>query len=138
VTAQLWILDKTRRSEIMSRVRSANTAPERRVRQILHELGCRFRLHRKDLPGTPDIVLPGRKRVIFVHGCFWHRHERCPDASMPKTRPDFWKKKFLENVARDAKNIEAIRRLGWRALVVWECELADEQKLKRTLTKFLK
>ncbi|MGH9874814.1 MAG: very short patch repair endonuclease [Pyrinomonadaceae bacterium] len=131
------ILDEKKRTEIMSRVRSCNTGPEIRVRQILHGLGYRFRIHRKDLPGTPDIVLPGCKSVILVHGCFWHRHERCRDATTPKTRSGFWRKKFAENVARDRRNIASLRKLGWRFLVIWECDLRNEQDLTNKLIDFL-
>lgn len=132
------IVDKNKRSEIMSRVRSSNTKPEVQVRKLLHSLGYRFRLHRKDLPGTPDIVLPARESIIFVHGCFWHRHKGCCDATMPKTRTNFWKKKFAENLARDKKNITALKKMGWKVLIVWQCELRKEKNLIRKLNKFLK
>jgi DNA mismatch endonuclease (patch repair protein) len=132
------IFNKAKRSDIMSRVRSANTIPEIRVRKILHRLGYRFRLHRRDLPGTPDIVLPAYDVVILVHGCFWHRHDGCRDASTPNTRISFWKDKFAENVTRDRKEIAALRTLGWKVLIVWECELRKEallaEKLKRVLS----
>lgn len=123
------IFNKEKRSAIMSRVRSANTNPEIRVRKILHRLGYRFRLHRRDLPGTPDVVLPANHSVILVHGCFWHRHDGCRDASMPNTRIPFWKKKFAENVTRDSKTTAALKAMGWKVLVVWECELRDERLL---------
>lgn len=131
------ILTKKYRSEIMSRVRSTNTAPERQVRSILHGLGYRFRLHRKDLPGTPDIVLASYSAVIFVHGCFWHRHKSCRDASTPKTRESFWKEKFNKNVNRDRRKTMALKRLGWKVLVVWECELKDEKTLATRLSSLL-
>ncbi len=131
------IVSKDRRSEIMSRVRSSDTLPEKHVRKMLHHLGYRFRLYRKDLPGTPDIVLPGYRAVIFVHGCFWHRHDGCRDASSPKTRRDFWNTKFAENVSRDRKKTAALRKLGWTVLVVWECELRDAKLLARRLKTFL-
>ena len=131
------IFDSDKRSEIMARVRSANTAPEIRVRKLLHAFGYRFRLHRKDLPGSPDIVFPGRKSVIFVHGCFWHRHEGCAKASRSSTRVDFWDAKFAENVARDKRNIEALKTLGWRILVIWECEAGNEEILIKKLKDFL-
>ncbi len=127
------IFNKEKRSAIMSRVRSANTGPEIRVRRILHRLGYRFRLHRRNLPGTPDIVLPAYKSIVLVHGCFWHRHDRCRDASTPGTRIRFWKKKFAENVTRDAKKTAALRALGWKVLIVWECELRDEEALAEKL-----
>lgn len=132
------IVNKEKRSAIMSRVRSANTGPEIRVRRILHRLGYRFRLHRRDLPGTPDIVLPAYNNIVFVHGCFWHRHARCRDASTPSTRMRFWKKKFAENVARDAKKTAALQALGWKVLVVWECELRDEEVLAEKLKRVLR
>lgn len=106
----------------MAQVKGKNTKPELLVRQALHRLGYRFRLHRRDLPGRPDIVLPRYKTVIFVHGCFWHRHLGCTKASTPKTRVDFWQDKFETNVARDRRNVHALRANGWQVVVVWECE----------------
>ncbi|WP_225897128.1 very short patch repair endonuclease [Brevundimonas goettingensis] len=106
----------------MRKVRGKNTTPEIKVRSALHRAGYRFRLHRKDLPGSPDIVLPSRKAVVFVHGCFWHRHPGCRAASSPSTRADFWNAKFTRNVARDRENIQNLESLGWRVHVVWECE----------------
>src|SRR6185312_12233462 len=132
------IFKKRKRSEIMSRVRSSNTAPEIRVRKILHRLGFRFRLHRRDLPGTPDIALPRHDAIVLVHGCFWHRHSGCKDASTPKTRTDFWNKKFAENVRRDRDKTAALRDLGWKVFVVWECELRDEEALAINLKRFLR
>ncbi|SRR6266446_5476606 len=131
------IFEKKRRSEIMARVRSSNTMPEVRVRKLLHRMGYRFRLHRKDLPGTPDIVLSAYDSVVLVHGCFWHRHRGCRDATTPRTRKRFWIRKFSENVGRDGKNAVALRKLGWRILIVWECELRDEIYLSRRLVRFL-
>lgn len=131
------IFDKAKRSEIMSRVRSSDTTPELKVRSVLHALGYRFRLHRRDLPGTPDIVLPSRSSIIFVHGCFWHRHKGCPDATTPSTRGLFWERKFSENTARDKRNVLALRKLGWKILIVWECELRDEKTLIKKLKRFL-
>lgn len=110
----------------MSRIRNRDTKPEIQVRSILHRMGYRFRLHRKDLPGRPDIVLPKFRTVILVHGCFWHRHESCPRAAVPSTRRDFWKAKFERNVKRDEEVQGALRALGWRVIVVWECEVADD------------
>lgn len=114
------------RSEVMSRVRSKDTGAERAVRSLLHALGYRFRLHRKDLPGSPDIVLPGRKAVIFVHGCFWHGHGCKRGSRAPKTNADYWTKKLAGNVARDEKRQAELVGLGWRVLVVWECEIKAE------------
>lgn len=122
-------LSPERRSWNMGRIRGRDTAPERRVRSLLHRRGLRFALHRRDLPGRPDIVLPKWHAVIFVHGCFWHCHAACKDAVMPKTRPAFWQEKLQGNVLRDELNAARLRALGWRVLVVWECELRDERRL---------
>lgn len=124
------------RSALMARVRQKNTTPELKVRQIVHALGYRFRVNRRGLPGTPDIVFPSRRKVIFVHGCFWHRHPRCKKASTPKTRIEFWNAKFDANVARDHRKIEELERDGWSVMVVWECELASSELTDR-LTSFL-
>lgn len=125
------IFDEKKRSAIMARVRSRDTRPELIVRSYLHQNGLRFRLAPAGLPGSPDIVLPVRRTVVFVHGCFWHRHEGCSRATMPKTRRGFWAEKFDRNVARDADAAAALRRLGWHVFVVWECETRDERRLKR-------
>ena len=114
------------RSRNMSAIKSKNTKPEIAVRKLLHSMGYRFRLHRKDLPGSPDIVLPKYKTVIFVHGCFWHRHQNCKYASNPKTRREFWEKKFKENIERDKKTQEKLKNLGWKTKIVWECEIKDK------------
>jgi DNA mismatch endonuclease (patch repair protein) len=116
-------LTPIKRSWNMSRIRSKDTGPERVVRSILHHMGYRFSLHREDLPGKPDIVLPKYRTVVFVHGCFWHRHRGCRLAYTPKSRQVFWLKKFSDNVARDRKVQRDLRRLGWQLLVVWECQL---------------
>ena len=114
------------RSRNMSAIKSKNTKPEIKVRKVLHSMGYRFRLHSKDLPGSPDIVLPKYKTVIFVHGCFWHRHENCKYASTPKTRQEFWNKKFNENINRDKINQENLSSKGWKIIIVWECEIKDK------------
>ena len=114
------------RSRNMSAIKSKNTKPEIKVRKVLHSMGYRFRLHSKDLPGSPDIVLPKYKTVIFVHGCFWHRHQNCKYASTPKTRQEFWNKKFNENINRDKLNQENLSSKGWKIIVVWECEIKDK------------
>lgn len=111
------------RSDIMRRVRSTDTTPERKVRSLLHKLGFRFRLHRSDLPGKPDIVLPKRRTVIFVHGCFWHRHPGCSRATTPASNQEYWLPKFRRTMERDAKNQDELRRQGWNVIVVWECEV---------------
>ena len=118
------------RSRNMSAIKSKNTKPEIKVRKVLHSMGYRFRLHSKDLPGSPDIVLPKYKTVIFVHGCFWHRHENCKYASTPKTRKEFWNKKFTENKKRDLEIQEKIKILDWRSVVIWECETKNIENLR--------
>ena len=115
------------RSRNMSAIKSKNTKPEIKVRKVLHSMGYRFRLHSKDLPGSPDIVLPKYKTVIFVHGCFWHRHENCKYASTPKTRQEFWNKKFNDNILRDKKNLEILSSLGWKIIIIWECEIRNKK-----------
>lgn len=123
------------RSDIMRSVRSSDTKPELLVRKVLHFLGLRFRLHQKKLPGSPDIVLARFKTVIFVHGCFWHRHPGCRYATTPKTRQDFWLPKFAANVERDARKEAQLEELGWRVLTVWECETRDLQSLEQRLRR---
>ena len=118
------------RSRNMSAIKSKNTKPEIAVRKLLHSRGYRFRLHRKDLPGSPDIVLPKYKTVIFVHGCFWHRHENCKYSSTPKTRKEFWESKFKVNVKRDLEIQEKIKNIEWRSVVIWECETKDVENLR--------
>ena len=121
------------RSRNMSAIKSKNTKPEITLRKLLHSMGYRFRLHRKDLPGSPDIVLPKYKTVIFVHGCFWHRHENCKYASIPKTRKEFWESKFKANVKRDKEIQEKIKNIGWQSVVIWECEIKNKIFLERKL-----
>lgn len=118
------IYSPAKRSKIMAKVKGGNTKPEIYVRSRLHAAGFRFRLHRKDLPGKPDIVLPRYRTVIFVHGCFWHQHPGCRKATLPKQNADFWKIKLGNNVVRDEKNIDQLQAIGWRVEVVWECDLA--------------
>ena len=121
------------RSRNMAAIKSKNTKPEIKVRQLLHSMGYRFRLHMKDLPGNPDIVLKKYKTVIYVNGCFWHRHPNCKYASTPKTRTSFWSQKFQSNVERDNKNYIKIKNLGWKYIVVWECELKNRSDLVEKL-----
>ena len=130
-------LTKQHRSWNMSRIKGANTGPERKVRSILHLMGYRFRLHRKDLPGKPDITLPKYKTVVFVHGCFWHCHKGCKDATLPKTRRIFWQNKLQGNVSRDRVKQMSIRKLGWRVIVVWECETKRQVRLCSKLNRIL-
>jgi DNA mismatch endonuclease (patch repair protein) len=125
------------RSALMSRVRAKNTKPEIIVRRSAHALGYRFRLHRRDLPGCPDLVFAARKKVIFVNGCFWHRHPGCRMASTPKTRAEFWSTKFSQNVRRDAHAISCLENSGWACLVIWECETRDSIALAQYLRDFL-
>lgn len=125
------------RSERMSRVRSKNSAAELRVRSFVHRLGFRFRLHAGKLPGKPDIVLPRHRKVIFVHGCFWHRHGLCRPLSVPSSNPDFWRDKFAKTVARDRRNVQDLLGLGWQVLVLWECETRDADLLEAKLRAFL-
>ncbi len=128
------ILDNKRRSELMESVRGRGTAPELAVRSIAHEMGLRFRLHRKDLPGCPDLVFPKHKLVVFVRGCFWHRHLGCRISHMPKSRTKYWAtQKFQKNIDRDRRNEDALTRLGWRVLVIWECEVKDKEIVARRL-----
>ena len=128
------IVSRRRRSEIMARIGPRDTAPELAVRRIAHQLGFRFRLHRKDLPGCPDLVFPRHRVAAFVHGCFWHRHPGCKYCYTPKTRLPFWTEKFTKNVARDKRNRKELRALGWRVLTIWECEVGNERLVARRLS----
>lgn len=121
-------LDPAERSIRMRSVRRQDTAPELVVRRAAHALGLRFRLHRKELPGTPDLVFPKHRTVIFVHGCFWHRHDGCRKATMPKTRVDFWTSKFRRNQERDEQSATRLKALGWRVIVIWECQTRRAQE----------
>lgn len=130
------VVDQLTRSRMMSGIRGKNTKPEMAVRRFLHAHGYRFRIHRKDLPGNPDMVFPRLKICLFVHGCFWHRHMGCRYATTPKTRPEFWNDKFQKNVARDQASIDSLEALGWQVLVVWECQLKnDKNALAKLLSK---
>lgn len=117
------------RSRLMSKVRQKHTAPERLVRSTLQRAGYRFRLHRRDLPGCPDLVLPKHRLALFVHGCFWHRHPDCRRTTTPKTRTEFWLEKFRRNVERDAATLDALELAGWRTVIIWECEAGDERRV---------
>ncbi len=123
------IVTPERRSAMMARIGSRDTKPELRVRRTAHSLGLRFRLHRRDLPGTPDLVFPKLRVAVFVHGCYWHRHEGCTKAYTPKSRVDFWQAKFRANVERDARAMEKLRAMGWNPVVIWECETVDPGRL---------
>ena len=130
-------VSQKKRSEIMALVRSKNTRPELAVRKLVFSLGYRYRLHRKDLPGCPDLVFKKRGKVIFVHGCFWHRHKNCPLARLPKSRLGFWKSKLEGNERRDRKNKLALMRKGWKVLTVWECQVKDSKRLGEKIGRFL-
>ena len=130
-------LTPSQRSEMMSRIRGRDTKPELQVRSILHRMGYRFTLDNRDMPGSPDIVLPRYDVAIFVHGCFWHRHAGCRYASTPKTRRSFWIAKFEANTARDRRVTAALRRDGWRVWTVWECQLRAPEKVASRLQRML-
>lgn len=120
------------RSRRMARIGGKNTVPEMALRQELHALGLRFRLHSRELPGKPDLIFPKFKTIVFVHGCFWHRHFGCKVANMPKSNIEFWIDKFDKNVARDARTVDLLKSKGWRVFVVWECELSSKKKAQET------
>lgn len=126
------------RSRLMAKIKGKNTGPERAMRSLLHRAGYRFRLHVRSLPGTPDIVLPRHRAVVFVHGCFWHRHPRCKTAAMPKSHRKFWADKFARNVANDRKHRRKLRRLGWRVVTVWECQLRHPERVRARIEKALR
>jgi DNA mismatch endonuclease, patch repair protein len=126
------------RSQVMRAVKSRDTKPEMLVRSLVHRLGFRFRLHRTDLPGKPDLVFINKRRVIFVHGCFWHGHTCARGARVPKTNREYWVKKVAGNKARDCRTIILLKELGWSALIVWECETQDPKILTKLVSRFLK
>ena len=131
-------LSRAQRSERMSRVRARDTVPELRVRGLIHRMGYRFRLHDARLPGKPDLVFPSRRKVIFVHGCFWHRHPaQCALARLPKSRMEFWGPKLESNRLRDQRNRRELTRLGWKSLVIWECQLAKIDRVAAKIVQFL-
>ena len=130
-------ISSEKRSWQMAQVRRANTGPEMVVRRLIHGLGYRYRLHDRRLPGTPDLVFPARRKAVFVHGCFWHRHEGCRLASTPKTRCEFWEAKFQANQTRDQRAIAALSELGWSTLVVWQCETKHTLVLEHRIRHFL-
>lgn len=127
------IVDRATRSRMMAGIQGRNTAPEVAVRQALHSAGFRFRLHRKDLPGKPDIVLPKHNVAILVHGCFWHRHQGCKFATTPSSNAEFWRAKFAENVERDLRKRRQLQKLGWRVYTIWECETTRQGAIRRLL-----
>lgn len=130
-------LSAEKRSWLMSCIRGKNTKPEMKVRKLAHAMGFRFRLYRREMPGTPDLVFPKMRVVIFVHGCFWHRHPGCSKASTPKSNTDFWSQKFKRNVERDAVNYALLEEAGWKVAVIWECETRDQLLLESKLRLIL-
>lgn len=130
-------LSKEQRSANMRAVKGCGTGPEMAVRKIVHRLGYRYRLHVRSLPGRPDLVFPSRQKVVFVHGCFWHRHPKCRRATSPKTHKEFWQGKFASNVARDRRASRELKRMDWAVLTVWACELRKPDKLAERLNDFL-
>jgi len=130
-------LTRQERSERMSRVRSKDSCAELKLRRLVHGMGFRYRLHASDLPGKPDMVFPARGAVIFMHGCFWHRHAKCRLARIPKSRVDFWTQKLENNRRRDQRNRRKLRGLGWRVLVIWECQLSEAEAVSNRVRKFL-
>ena len=131
------ILTVQQRSERMRRVRGKDTKPERAVRRIATDMGYRYRLQYSKLPGRPDLAFPGRRRVIWVHGCYWHRHDGCRLASTPKSHIQFWQEKFEANQSRDLKNADMVRQLGWQVLVIWQCETRNEDSVGAKIAEFL-
>ena len=125
------------RSRIMSRIHGKDTVPEMAIRRLIHGMGYRYRLHDRSLPGSPDLVFRSRKKVIFVNGCFWHRHHGCRLATVPKTNVEYWTEKFRLNSERDRKTHEEFELLGWKILLIWQCEIRDTEKVKRKIIKFL-
>ncbi len=125
------------RSKIMSHIRSKDMIPEMIVRRIVFNMGYRYRLHRKDLPGKPDLVFSNQHKIIFVHGCFWHQHKKCKDGHMPKSNKKYWIPKLKRNMQRDKNNIKELRKAGWDILIIWECELTNIEKLSMKLNDFL-
>lgn len=130
-------LSPKRRSENMRRIRSADTLPEMVVRRLVHGMGFRYRLHVSELPGKPDLVFPRLKKIIDVRGCFWHQHPGCVDSHIPKSRVAYWRPKLLRNMERDGENRRRLRKMGWRALVLWECEIKHPRKVSRKVRQFL-
>jgi DNA mismatch endonuclease, patch repair protein len=131
------MFSKDKRSEVMRAIRGKNTKPEMFVRRLLHRMGYRYRLHQANLPGKPDLVFAGRRKVIFVHGCFWHGHAACAAGRIPKTNGSYWASKILRNQTRDARSVRKLRRGRWGVAVVWECQLSDIEVLRNRLVRFL-
>jgi DNA mismatch endonuclease (patch repair protein) len=130
-------LTPEQRKKTMARVKSQDTTPEMKVRRLVHSLGYRFRLHRKDLPGKPDLVFPRLKKVVFVHGCFWHGHKGCKASKRPSSNTEYWNTKLDRNKKRDQDNIKKLIAAGWEPLIIWECQIKDAIELRRVIIKFL-
>ncbi|MGJ4900727.1 very short patch repair endonuclease [Bradyrhizobium sp. HKCCYLRH2060] len=130
-------ITRERRSANMAAIKGSDTKPELAVRRLLWDMGVGYRLHVKGLPARPDIVMKGRRKIILVHGCFWHRHKNCPFAYTPRSQTAFWEEKFAKNVERDERNCSALKALGWDVMIVWECELADANLLRKRIILFL-
>lgn len=130
-------LDKEARSKLMAKVRSKDTATEMKVRKLVYGLGFRYRVNVRGIAGTPDMVFKKRKKVIFIHGCFWHRHDCCNGRRVPKSRINFWENKFAANIERDSRAYEQLKAEGWDYLVIWECEMKNENDLKKRILNFL-
>ncbi|HWK87275.1 MAG TPA: DNA mismatch endonuclease Vsr [Xanthobacteraceae bacterium] len=131
-------ISASQRSANMRAIRSTGMKPEMRVRQRIHAMGYRFRLHKSELPGKPDIVFARRRKVIFVHGCFWHQHKGCKHCRKPKSNQSYWLPKLARNVRRDRKHLKALKESGWKALVIWECQIKNDYSLEKQLRKFLR
>lgn len=136
-TSQMDFLSKKKRSELMGRIRGTKTSPELVVRRIARRLGYKFKVNDSSLPARPDLVFPSIHKVIFVHGCFWHRHYRCKKASMPKTRVAFWRNKFKQNKLRDRAKLRQLKGRGWEVLILWECETRFPEKLSQRICQYL-
>lgn len=130
-------LTESERRALMARIRKIDTKPELAIRRLVHAMGFRYRLYRRDLPGTPDLVFPSRKKVIFVHGCFWHRHDCASGRKLPSRNLEYWQPKLARNRARDQENIAKLKKLGWKSLVIWECQVSEKARLERRIRQFL-
>jgi len=131
------VFSSEKRSQIMSRIRGYDTKPELTVRSIIHRMGFRFRVHQDKLPGDPDIVLAKHKRVIFVHGCFWHGHKKCPRSKRPTSNRDFWQSKLDKNMERDSRQQNELNKMGWKYLIIWQCEVNTPNRLQQKIRRFL-
>jgi DNA mismatch endonuclease (patch repair protein) len=131
------VYSKDKRSWVMSRIKSQDTGPEIKIRSLVHRLGYRFRLHRKDLPGKPDLVFPARRKIIFVHGCFWHGHSCRKGQHMPETSTDYWRGKIEKTITRDRETVKALHAAGWQTLIIWECEIKNDLVMIASINNFL-